>query len=320
MVVLWWLLAVHVPRPFFPREPAVELEIPLGTGFRNAAELLAESGIIPSSRAFLVLGYLRRASGRIKAGRYEFSLPTSSVRVLDDLLRGKVKLYQISIPEGYNMYQIADALEREQITGREEFIRAARDHALLTELGITAGSTEGYLYPDTYFFDRGMSPEEVIRVMAERFGEIFQPLWEKARTASPAELSRHEVVTLASLIEKETSAGSERPLISAVFYNRLRKKMRLDCDPTVIYGIWEEFTGNLRREDLARRNPYNTYRKRGLPPGPIASPGRESLQAALFPATAPYLFFVSRGDGTHYFSTTLSEHNRAVNSFQRGKR
>jgi len=317
---LWWLFSVSMPSPSYPSQATVEFTLPPGTGFRRAAELLAESNLIPSVQAFLALGYLRGASGRIKAGTYEFRVPVTATSLLDILLRGKIKLHQILIPEGFNMYQIAEALELVGITGREDFLRSARDSDLLHELGIESDSVEGHLYPDTYSFAPGVPPELVIRAMVKRFREVFSPLWEKAAAGSSPGFSEHDLVTIASLIEKETSVASERPLISAVFHNRLQRKMRLDCDPTVIYGMWEQFRGNLRRQDLERRNPYNTYRIRGLPPGPIASPGRDSLRAALQPADVPFIFFVSRNDGTHYFSTSLSEHNRAVRLYQETER
>lgn len=319
-VSLWWLVSVSVPSPAYPSETTVEFKLPPGTGFRRAAELLAESHLIPSARAFLILGYLRGASGRIKAGTYEFHLPVNATSLLDALLRGKIKLYQILIPEGFNMYQIAESLESSGITGREDFLRSARDPELLRGLGIEADSVEGYLYPDTYSFAPGLPPGLVIRTMVERFREMFIPIRDETAPQSSPRFSEHDLVTIASLIEKETSVASERPLISAVFHNRLKRKMRLDCDPTVIYGMWEHFQGNLRRQDLERRNPYNTYRIHGLPPGPIANPGRDSLRAALQPADVPFIFFVSRNDGTHHFSTSLSEHNRAVRSYQQPER
>jgi len=318
--MLWLLFSLYVPRPFHPPAERIQIEITPGTTLGEAARLLSERRLLPSVSAFVFLGYLRGVTDQIKAGTYELPLPIPPARILARLSEGRVKLVRVSIPEGYNMYQITDILVAAGINSREEFLSSARDPVLIRELNLEGDSLEGYLYPDTYYFAPGIHPAQVIRTMVGRFREVFQPLWEEASAEAPPSLSPREVVILASLIEKETSLPSERPLISAVFINRLRSRMRMDCDPTVIYGIWNDFDGNLRRSDLTRRHPYNTYRIRGLPPGPIANPGRESLFAALHPASAPYRYFVSRNDGSHKFSITLAEHNRAVNTLQRSRR
>jgi len=190
----------------------------------------------------------------------------------------------------------------------------AKDRAFIESLGIAADSLEGYLYPDTYRFPRPTAVKDVIKAMVDRLGQVMTPEWQ-AR-AKDLHMTLHEVLTLASVIEKETGAGGERAQISSVFHNRLKKKIPLQSDPTVIYGL-PQFDGNLRKKDLSHPNPYNTYRWAGLPPGPIANPGAEAIRAALYPVPTPYLYFVSKNDGTHHFSATLVEHNKAVEKYQK---
>jgi UPF0755 protein len=233
--------------------------------------------------------------------------------ILDILVSGRVRLYKLTVPEGYNQYQIAALVADADLATADAFLKSAADPALLRAKGIAADSLEGYLFPDTYYFPHQTPPGTIIATMVQNFWSVFTPAFEKR--AGELNLSVHQVVTLASIIEKETGIASERPLISSVFHNRLKRGMRLESDPTVIYGI-EEFDGNLTRRHLTTRTPYNTYRISGLPPGPIANPGREALKAALYPASTDYLFFVSRQDNTHYFSTNLKDHNRAVRQFQ----
>jgi len=197
---------------------------------------------------------------------------------------------------------------------KEEFLRLTKDGDFIRSLGIEAPTMEGYLFPDTYHVSKGMREREIITLMTQRFIEVFNEEKEKAHSAEG--FTDYEILILASIIEKETGATQERPFISAVFTNRLKKEMKLDSDPTVIYGIWDRFDGNLTERDLSNWTPYNTYMIPGLPPGPICNPGRESLAAAITPADEDYLFFVSKNDGTSYFSSTLSEHNRAVYEYQ----
>ena len=224
--------------------------------------------------------------------------------------------YRVTIPEGFTVRQIASLLkQRGIIEDEEEFCRLAFDPRFVRSLGIEDRTLEGYLFPDTYRFPRGTPPREVIRVMVENFRRVYDE--GLAMRAKELGMTVREVVILASIIEKETGRAEERPLISAVFHNRLKKGMPLCSDPTVIYGL-EEFDGNLTKEHLRRRTPYNTYLFAGLPPTAIANPGRDALLAALYPAPVPYLYFVSRNDGTHKFSVTLKEHNRAVLRYQKG--
>jgi len=234
--------------------------------------------------------------------------------ILSKLLTGRVLLHTVTIPEGYTVNQIADALEERQITSRAELLRLASDKAFIKTLGIGAEAVEGYLFPDTYRFAKGTPAKDVIRTMVEQLDHIMTEEWQAK--AKDMNLTVHQVLTLASVIEKETGSRDERPHISSVFHNRLKKRIPLQSDPTVIYGL-PNFDGNLRKRDLSHASPYNTYRWAGLPPGPIANPGAESIRAALYPATSKYLYFVSRNDGTHHFSATLMEHNRAVEKYQK---
>ena len=219
-----------------------------------------------------------------------------------------------TIPEGYTLAQITEVMGQQNVTDTAEFARLVRDRAFIASLGIEADSLEGYLFPETYYFARGTKAKDVIRMMVDGLQHVWTA--ELQEQAARLRLSLHQVLTLASVIEKETGAKEERELIAAVFHNRLKKKIPLQSDPTVIYGL-PAFDGNIHKRDLSSHSPYNTYRVQGLPPGPIASPGAHAIRATLFPAQAPYLYFVSRNDGTHHFSSTLEEHNRAVEKYQK---
>ena len=270
--------------------------------------------LIRSRWAFLWLGKTRDIDRKIRPGEYELDASLSSQEILAKLLSGRVVLHPVTIPEGYNLAQIADVLSTQQVTDAKEFTKLVRDRAFIATLGIEADSLEGYLFPETYSFPRGTKAREVIKAMVDGLHRVWSA--EMQEQAARMRLSLHQVLTLASVIEKETGSKEERELIAAVFHNRLRKKIPLQSDPTVIYGL-PAFDGNIHKRDLSILSPYNTYRVQGLPPGPIASPGAHSLRAALFPAQASYLYFVSRNDGTHQFSSTLTEHNQAVEKYQK---
>jgi UPF0755 protein len=293
------------------------VEVPRGTSVSALARLLRQEGIILSPLAFRTLVWLEGPLATVKAGKYEFRGSTSLSDVTRQLLEGRVVHLQVTIPEGLRLREIVDLLAAQGFGVREELLQAARRAEWVKDLDPGALDLEGYIFPDTYRLASGISAEEVLRPMVERFREVFTGAW-KARAAE-LKMSVRAVVTLASLVEEETGAPEERPLIAAVFHNRLRLRMMLQCDPTVIYALEREglYRGTLSRKDLRYDSPYNTYVYRTLPPGPISSPGREALQAALYPAASEYLYFVSMNTGRHYFSRHLGEHQRAVQLYQR---
>lgn len=292
------------------------LEIPEGAGLRQVARLLKENGLITYDLVFVIVGKLTMAERHLQAGEYGLHTRMSPLEILQMLKAGEVLQHEATFPEGVNLEQIARLLSEQGLLSYEAFMEKASDPVFIRSLGIEANSPEGYLYPETYYFSKRVGAEGIIRAMVEMFNTVYTPdLAERARALS---MTRREVVTLASIIEKETAVDSERPLVSAVFHNRIKKGIPLQSDPTVIYAL-PNFNGNLTRQDLQRRSPYNTYRVKGLPPGPIANPRKASLKAALYPAPVSYLYFVSKNDGTHHFSNTLSEHNQAVQKYQRRK-
>jgi UPF0755 protein len=294
--------------------PSKVVVIPEGSTFQHVAGLLERERLVKSRSAFVLLGKALEADRKIRPGEYELSPAMAPADILSKLLAGRVVLHAVTIPEGYTMVQIADVLAQHRITDRAEFLRLAKDKSFIKTLGISAETLEGYLYPDTYRFPKPVPAKEVIRTMVEQLNQVVTPEWQ-AR-AKDIHLTLHQVLTLASVIEKETGSGEERPQISSVFHNRLQKKIPLQSDPTVIYGL-PDFDGNLHKKDLSHPSPYNTYRWAGLPPGPIANPGAQAIRATLYPAVSPYLYFVSKNDGTHQFSATLVEHNKAVEKYQK---
>ncbi len=290
--------------------------IPEGASLTVAAALLEEAGIIRDRRLLVALGKARQLDGRIRPGEYRFRGPGTLGGVLDDLVAGRVVLHKLTVPEGFSLRQIARRVEEAGLGKADGLLRAAADQGLLRRLGLPGKTAEGFLFPDTYHFPRGLPAERLLEAMAGRFREV----WEDGLSAKAA--SRREtlleLVTIASIVEKETGEAGERPLISAVIHNRLRAGIPLATDPVVIYGI-AGFDGNLTRAHLETPGPYNVYLHKGLPPGPIASPGRASLEAAVSPAPVDFLYFVSKNNGTHLFSRTLREHNQAVNRYQKGR-
>lgn len=292
---------------------AVVVEFGPGTSFRQMTKTLKEKGLIRDLKAFTLLATLRGSMKKVQAGEYEFNAAMLPGSVLEKLEKGLVIRHPVTIPEGYNIREIAELLEKKSLSQKEKFLAKASDKAFLPTIGVNAMTAEGFLFPDTYHFSKGMSEEAVIKKMVSRFREVSAGNLEMR--AKSVGLSVEEVVTLASIVEKETGDASERPRIARVFLNRLRSGIPLQSDPTVIYGI-KDFNGNLTRKDLLTKTPYNTYQRRGLPPGPIANPGADSIKAVLYPEAGSYLYFVSRNDGTHYFSRTLSEHNMAVQRYQ----
>jgi UPF0755 protein len=253
----------------------------------------------------------------LKAGEYTILLPISAKNILLILTEGKVKLYPITIPEGLTRRETACHLESSLSIASQKFLKVSDNICLISDLDPDAENLEGYLFPETYSFPKNPDAEAIGTAMITQFRKIFDETWRKR--AEELDLTIREIVILASLIEKETSRPEEKALISGVFHNRLRIGMKLDCDPTIIYALKEEglFKGRLRTRDLKLDTPYNTYLYGGLPPGPIANPGRGTLEAALYPAEVDYLYFVSKNDGSHHFSRSFREHQNAVNKYQR---
>lgn len=284
-----------------------------GENFSQMSRRLHDQGIIGHPLKFSWYARLKGHDKKIKAGEYALSPSLTPKQIISIMISGKVALHKITIPEGFTLYQIAGLLSQNRLMPDASFIQKATDASFAKNNGLEAQTFEGYLFPETYHFPKDVSAEKIIVTMVGRFHEVFLPEWRQR--AEALGMTVHQILTLASIIEKETGAAFERPLISSVFHNRLRKGIRLSSDPTVIYGI-RDFNGNLTRKDLAKRTPYNTYRIFGLPPGPIANPGMASIKAALYPAQTDYLYFVSKKDNTHQFSTNLKDHNRAVRKYQ----
>ena len=306
-------LWLYANKPISANAEKIVVQLKPGQSFAKTAEILEEKGLINSPFRFKLISRFSGYDKKVQAGEYLLSETMTPLHILEKMAKGEVKLYKLTIPEGLNIYQIAGLVSESGIVEKAEFIKAATDSAYVHEQGIEADTFEGYLFPDTYLFPRGTTARRIIGTMVDRFKAVFTPQW--VEQAQRIGLTPHQVVILASIIEKETGDPSERPLISSVFHNRLKKNMRLESDPTVIYGI-KDFDGNLTRRHLTTRTPYNTYKIRGLPAGPIANPGVKSLEAALFPAQTPYIYFVSKKDRTHHFSTNLKDHNKAVRKYQ----
>lgn len=292
---------------------AITISVARGSSFGSVAYKLHGAGVISNILGFKLLARLRGDAAAIQAGDYRFSESATPGQVLDRLVAGDVELHRLTIPEGFSRNEISQRLQQSNFQDAAAFLALTNDPTLIRELGIKAASLEGYLFPETYTFDSHTNSRQLIQAMvAQCLAELTPALLAKAEEQK---LNRHQLLTLASIIQKEAGNNSEMPLISAVFHNRLRRGIALQADPTVIYGI-KDFDGNLTRRHLREITPYNTYRVPGLPPGPIASPGRAALQAAANPARVNYLYFVARGDGSHKFSTTLREHNAAVRRYQ----
>jgi UPF0755 protein len=307
----WWVKA-----PYAEFQGETFVDIPKGTGTAGIARKLAGAGVIEHPVQFLLVRAVR-PKAVLKAGEYRFDKPSSAWQVFDRIARGDIFFYVLAVPEGNNTFDIAAALEREGIMDGKEFIRAAHDPALIRDLAPKAPSLEGYLFPDTYHITRHTSAEHLCRMMTERFRKSWADL-------APPGADAHDTVTLASLVEKEARLPEERPLIASVFLNRLKLKMPLQCDPTTIYAamLEDRYRGAIYRSDLESKQRYNTYQHAGLPPGPIANPGEQSLRAALHPASTPFLYFVALPDGSggHHFSKGLAQHALAVEKYRRGLR
>ncbi len=287
-----------------------------GASSRGIARALERQGVIENAGLFLVALYVRGAAGRLQAGEYHFAGEASLLDVLDRLVRGDVFYLSVTVPEGLTLWETAALLSERGLGDRTALEHAFDNAPLVATLDPAAETLEGYLFPETYRFPRNPSPDAVASALVARFVEVFDGA--RRERAAGLGLSVREVVTLASVVEKETARTDERPLIASVFLNRLDRRIPLQSDPTIIYDLKRrgEYDGNLRRDHLRTETAYNTYTRPGLPPGPIASPGAAALDAVLAPVPTSYLYFVSKNDGSHHFSASLREHNAAVRKYQ----
>jgi UPF0755 protein len=292
------------------------IEIPKGASLFQITEIMNNAGLVANRPFFWLLTLAKGVRKQIRAGEYEITGTLSPAEILDKLVRGEIKYYTVMLPEDITMNEVARRLLDDKLVNEKEFMALAVDREFLASLGIGAESIEGYLFPETYQFDRSMTTKEVIRVIVRQFWKEITP--ELRSRAEKMGLTLNEWVTLASIIGKESGNREEKPLISAVFHNRLKRGMKLQSDPTAVYHLERAGTPvkTVLRSHLLKDTPYNTYRIAGLPPGPIANPGIDSLRAALYPAQTGYLYFVAKNDGSHEFSTTLNAHNVAVLKYQ----
>ena len=309
--MLLYNIFVSVPTDWID---GAEVRVEQGDSLSGVVRKLRDQKIISNGFFFSLWARLSGAEKKIHPGLYRFETGVPPREVLDRLVNGKGVFHTVTIPEGMTVKEIAALLEKLQIANKERFLGEAVNPSLLATLGLRDKGIEGYLFPSTYHVTPGTPERNIILIMAEQFRKMSQPLLVDQNGSD--QLTPHEILTLASIIEKETGVEAERPLISAVFHNRLKRQMPLQSDPTVIYGI-KEFNGNLTRKDLNDdANPYNTYRIAALPPGPICNPGLSSIRAARLPADVPFLYFVSKNDGSHLFSETVEEHKQAVKTYQ----
>jgi UPF0755 protein len=306
-------VAWRLQQPFGPPAGGVFVEIQRGSGTRAIAAQLAKESVIESPFLFLTVRALR-PKAVLQAGEYRFDRPATVWQVFDKIARGEIYTVAVTFPEGSNLWDVARIVEEAGLGRAEEFLREARNPSLIREAVPQAESLEGYLYPATYRFTRRVTARQICRDLTARFRQAWKEAGGNGERI-------HEIVTLASLVEKETSVPEERPVVASVYRNRLEKDMKLECDPTTIYaamlsGRWR---GTIYQSDLQSEHPYNTYKHEGLPPGPIANPGLAALKAALAPAQTEYLFFVARADGSggHNFSVNFKAHQAAVDSYRR---
>lgn len=312
----WWVYA-RVQQPFRgAATPETFVDIPVGTGPVGIGSRLVQAGVVQDAWTFRVALLVSGRARELKAGEYRFDAPMTALEVVDKIARGDVYTRMLTFREGLTITEMAAVFDERGFGEAAEFFKAAQNAALIHDLDPAARDLEGYLFPETYSLPRNTPAAELVAQMVAGFKRAFD---EGLRAAAAADgLTVRQVVTLASLVEKETAAGDERPLVAAVYRNRMKIRMGMQADPTVIYALQKagKYDGNLSKADLQFDSPYNTYRYAGLPPGPIASAGRASLEATVKPAAVDYLYFVSRNDGTHVFASTLAEHNRNVQTWQ----
>lgn len=310
-----WLYA-FASRTLEPPRPDYEFTVKSGASLRTLSRRLADDGLLPEAQSFWVLGRMLGKDKGIHAGTYRLERAMTPVEILDKLNRGEVVAVEIAFIEGTTLRQWLAQLKQHPRVKQTLAGKSAEE--LRLAVGLPEGSAEGWLFPDTYRFAPGSADVEILKRAHAAMKKRLAEAWEARDPELPLK-TPYEALILASIVEKETGAAGERPLVSSVFVNRLRKPMRLQTDPTVIYGIGEKFDGNIRKRDLTTDTPWNTYTRDGLPPTPIAMPGAASLAAATRPAKSDFLYFVGKGDGSHQFSRTLEEHNRAVAKYQLGR-
>jgi|WetSurMetagenome_2_1015567.scaffolds.fasta_scaffold00881_12 UPF0755 protein len=306
----FWLF---LKSPGGPRLEIRQVTIRPGMNARSVAQLLAVQGIVADANRFYLLCWLRKAGQKLKAGEYAFLPLSTPDRILEQMVLGKAIIQRVTFPEGSTVHDVARTLEERGLASSKEILRLVADRDFIKANGLSALSLEGYLFPETYFFQKTQGEVGMLKMMVGQFRRHLPEGWEQQ--AAELGLSLPELVTMASMVEKEAVVDFERPMIAGVFYNRLTKKMPLQSDPTAVYDL-SGFSGPIAGSHLKRSSPYNTYRNPGLPIGPICNPGVKSLTAALYPEKVSYLYFVSNRDGTHQFSETLEEHNKAVSRAQ----
>ena len=309
------VLGFYAATPMQTRDLPAEFSIHPGSTLRSVAMQLSGDGLLEHPYAFVVLGRLLGKAGKVKAGSYSLELAASPYALLEKITRGETLLGKVTVIEGWTFQQMRQALNGHPRLRHDS--QDMSDRELLQAIGARESNPEGLFFPDTYYFDVGSSDLEVLQRAYHAMQALLAQAWSSRAPTLPY-AAPYQALIMASIIEKETGAPEERPLIAAVFVNRLRIGMRLQTDPTVIYGLGQRFDGNLRKDDLVSDTPYNTYTRAGLPPSPIALPGEAAIQAALNPEQSAALYFVAKGGGRHHFSNSLEEHNRAVNRYQRG--
>lgn len=317
LVVFVMLWALVMQRPLGDGQRVYGLTVPKGAGFAQIAQELEQQRIIRSAVYFRIVGRLKGLDRRMQPGDYRLTNAMKPGEILEKIASGLTDARKFTVPEGYSMFQVAELAEKQGLFTRDCFLKICRDKQVLAELGIAADSVEGYLFPGTYLVGFHMDERGLVTEMVREFQHRITGLEQQIAASG---MNLHQVVTLASMVEKEAVALEEKPLIASVFRNRLKLGMPLQSDPTAIYGV-RAFGGTVTKQDLQRQSPYNTYRIKGLPPGPIGNPGLDAIKAVLEPARTDYLYFVARKDGTHQFSRTLKEHNQGVRLFlKKGKK
>lgn len=316
-LIVFGVLVGHYARKFQQTYtgPDKIFEVRTGETFGRINQRLFDEGLIPDKRLFHQYSKYKDVLTKFRAGSFTIPRGSNMAQVLQILIHGQPNLASITIPEGKNMYEIAKLLEAQGITTEKDFLEAVQHPDLLARLEVESSSLEGYLYPETYRF----APNTPAKVVAKSMIDLFKSRTNEVDFRHPF-LNKHQVIILASVVEKETGAKFERPMIAGVFTNRLKKRMRLQSDPTTVYGIWSRYNGNIKKSDLLEETPYNTYKIPALPRGPISNPSLEAIKAVLSPADNDFLYFVSKNDGTHIFSKTYKDHEKAVDDFQRNAR